>query len=1027
MKKMLLLTVLSIVSGSGAAQVRGLDNAAIRRAVARDMLDKIKLTPTFPIIHIATIIPNEIYNKSHLRAHTQELENAFVAREDILRRYLELALEPTKEIDDLVTDIYSELLEVTESYAQKKSSEYIRISWQWRDGGELAAQEGRQDALAVALKSSANVRKKLTEREGDSDMLAVYSELSKLMSREDRGILADLVEFYRFYPEFNFSLSHEEAETLLGYNITNLRDLSHELGQTLSSTLVAERNLHKLLDDHIVDGFGKNNFGEIKKLLDTDMIVMIATEPTDDRFFFIGKNSGENSEVEAMREIRRRNPQGSTYLSVWWQDKKTSTLGKTLITRVGTADWQKSATGSFDASSLSRRSKLTVFDLYNRSILLEYFRKHYDVIETTDSDYLDRIIEATIQNLLDNPNIMSAEDKKKIWDVTWEELRRDRFIESATGEFLATMGWSWQEFGELVYPHNEKEAVRFITEFAQSEDIEKIISALQNKKKSSGRADIIENFISELPHLGEKNDLILSIRSMKQNGSLTDNQEREKLLNETGDKWVAAVGKWGHLVKDNVLASDEWYVPSLAVVRMLRNAGIPESQLQEHILTETIFTKLLNAEIPTEQELNAMRGLLDKEKLAVVLKDYEIDAHLQRILALPLTIQLEGFVRKFIHDTASNRELGQTMAEVQRDDIFWPLAKDVVRLSNQNRPQKTSQDGKDKRKKRRRNKQRTPVLNELRKVMRTVDEKMFTARKEYLIAERDHLLYFIFLGENNASSFFKIGHTEFDPNYLLADGSFNAKLFQREKIASILAPGRVASGVVIVRVSGITGHDLFRVALELYGPQGSGEIRSASAEELAGITGKDGIGEWVVSLHEPLSSDEISRLIESVIREVSDRLTKYGHVSVTPPKLRATKTQVNNTSPRPSAPVPKQKVQRKQLHDLPLEQQVARLASRLQKKGLPSNTPVWMRLRALMKYLSMPPDVLSKEAEIEPDRLTEIISVDTKTIPTAEELSRIEFACRKQAFANKKRRGQMLTSIDTYMRDMRAFIAKRQR
>lgn len=291
------------------------------------------------------------------------------------------------------------------------------------------------------------------------------------------------------------------------------------------------------------------------------------------------------------------------------------------------------------------------------------------------------------------------------YGITWKDLMDGKYLVFATGEFLATMGWGWQDLGEIVYPHDVDKAAKFIEDSVDLEDIEKMVDVLRPMREKAGMEDrgIIDKFLEELPYLKRKNKAISDIMTLMQANKLTTDKEKtvslggrspREIIDEMLVELYLNTVKWGYIASVDLARDrdDLSYYASFSLARMLRKAGMSENDLQERVFTKEAYSKWINGTRVTEQDLHGIRKLLSAKDNVNKIRDYVgskqgRDSDLtpasvsQALSNLPYTLQKEGFMLEFAQDTGNSyKKLQRNLRNVQEESEYRLLARAVLNM-----------------------------------------------------------------------------------------------------------------------------------------------------------------------------------------------------------------------------------------------------------------------------------------------------------------------------------------------------------
>lgn len=624
------------------------------------------------------------------------------------------------------------------------------------------------------------------------------------------------------------------------------------------------------------------------------------------------------------------------------------------------------------------------------------------------------------------------------WDVSWDELRTDRFLSSATGELLSQMNWSWSDLSKVVSPHNAQAAALFLDTFKEGNNVEILTRALLAKKNTlpADRAVHIDNFLSELPHLEEKRKLMSTIKLAHKLEFLnTDSSELATLegaspravIDLAITNYMYAEARWQYLTVDTLLQGKGLYTPALTIAYTLRTAGATAEQLRTHIFTDAIYDKLLTGESISALELQALQRLLDKEKVLALIEQLDIDkdAHqhlLTAILVLPIILQLESFAQEFAAGEASNAKFIALLEKTPEDSMYAPLARSILRYYRTPPQPNNPRRGRKKRKA-----AGVKELSTIRGLLRQVGTEAFESRQGYL-TDYGKSLFYAFTLENNRE-FFRIGQAD-HRIYLDDDYNPNQELLRTQELENIVAPQYKAATDLIffVYADGISLQDLQTVLLEFYGEQGHGQLYAAPTAEVAGFTVGSATG-WLKKLQGEFTEEEVGQFLSAASQEAAARRNRYGYI---PRQLPPASEQLPPTAAQGNSKVAQKQPRERKTQDL--ARRVIELQKKIGRQGLPPDTPPWLRLRAIMSYMDTTPQELMERAALQAiteERFAELLAPDTTAVPRREELLSIRTAL--QAMQTPKRKQRKLEDsgerklrqarLENVEREMRAMLS----
>lgn len=405
---------------------------------------------------------------------------------------------------------------------------------------------------------------------------------------------------------------------------------------------------------------------------------------------------------------------------------------------------------SNEDNGIDLQQNVHLVDIFSRSKLIEMIKNYYALGEKTYTDRPSNVhylVKFNIVNMR-NSAALHALNMQKEWQVTWEQLRENRTLVSALGEFIQTMDLDWPTFGQLVYPQDEQAAAQLITEITrEGVDIELIVTALRKYRDKLQDNELIAHtdaLIADLPYLFEKNFLLGNIAHFinekmvsednKPNAGLEGDSPRGLLIAAV-DEAVKATGRWKSLGITQIKEHNRWYMPTVVVGGGLKRLiNLTEEQMHD-FLTLSVHEKILIGEIFTAQEIEAVRQVVTEEKVEEVLSSYgetNKQAITQRLQYLPLSMQLESFVLTLAKNLNSDDAFLQALQELantndtENTSMFAPLALTLLKL---HKPTATP----SKKSKRRKKRTASSQFRQVRNTLLRVAAEIKSARSKYVI------------------------------------------------------------------------------------------------------------------------------------------------------------------------------------------------------------------------------------------------------------------------------------------------------
>ena len=399
-------------------------------------------------------------------------------------------------------------------------------------------------------------------------------------------------------------------------------------------------------------------------------------------------------------------------------------------------------------NDIDLQQNVHLVDIYNHSKLIEPIQHYYnmgDNVHAHDPKQIEHYIKFDLVNLRDSV-VLHALGMQKEWQTTWAQLLENSSLVSVLGDFLQAMDLDWPAFGQLVYPQDERAASQLITNINwKSADIEAIVTALQKYRQTLHDDELIariDTFIDDLPHLVEKNLLLVEIARLHESDKLSEDDtpqaelegnSPQAILQDALSQNTRATGRWQYLGTIQLKGAVNWYLSTSVIGAGLVAGGITEEQLQEHVFTASGLDKLQRGEAFTSQEIEAVRQLVSAEKIEALMRSYSgksKEGIEKRLQLLPLIMQLESFVitlEKNLHtDAAFLKALRELTSNknTEASKMFMPLA---LTLQGLHKPQ-------NKKGKHRKKRSTSSELRQVRNNLLKVAKDRLSARKDYLVA-----------------------------------------------------------------------------------------------------------------------------------------------------------------------------------------------------------------------------------------------------------------------------------------------------
>ena len=304
--------------------------------------------------------------------------------------------------------------------------------------------------------------------------------------------------------------------------------------------------------------------------------------------------------------------------------------------------------------------------------------------------------------------------------VALDQLSEERFLAGATAELLSSMGWTWGEFAQTIYPNDSENAALFVEDYHRLiHDTETRDDMIQGLRKEARIPEYRENnainkFIAELPLLVEKERVMAVFSVTLQDDADLDNWHK---LRRPFNDYRQDLTKWRTLSSKDFAGT----IPSVAtVIGLLQRGGLTGNQELASVFTQQVFRRLVLGQIVPEREINELRLRLSERNFEAVAEqtsfeendpkfnvkwvliylmgkimgkdDDEIsrnkdeDALYSFYYMLPLIVQYDGFLKKIANGSRSNKNLHKALAAIEKDSMYYPLAVRLLRdLANKSR------------------------------------------------------------------------------------------------------------------------------------------------------------------------------------------------------------------------------------------------------------------------------------------------------------------------------------------------------
>ena len=257
----------------------------------------------------------------------------------------------------------------------------------------------------------------------------------------------------------------------------------------------------------------------------------------------------------------------------------------------------------------------------------------------------------------------------------------------------------------MLYPQDSEQAALFVTEYRDrildEGTLNNMQTALQKKRgelSDARKATTIDNFLAEMPTLMAKEKFIKTMEMLAAKAdSQAVNIESYQLLEILYNKYTIDMLRWQYLPTQLLVAN----VTVAEAIGMLSQAGVTEQQLIDHVFTPHVFNKLVLGKIVNEQDLNAMRMLVNEENFTALkakitggsghLQGEQLAAMIKVYYNMPLVVQSDGFFKKIASGASSNQNLLKALETVEKDSIYHHLAVKLLHdLNSMSKKKRTS-------------------------------------------------------------------------------------------------------------------------------------------------------------------------------------------------------------------------------------------------------------------------------------------------------------------------------------------------
>lgn len=283
--------------------------------------------------------------------------------------------------------------------------------------------------------------------------------------------------------------------------------------------------------------------------------------------------------------------------------------------------------------------------------------------------------------------------------TTLAQLLENRFLAGITVQFLVSMGWNWQDFSTMIYPDDKEQAALFVASYSNSmfeEETQQHMQSVLQKEKTKlsdpQKINAIDEFLAELPLLITKEKFIRTSVIANADGTLPLNEEKEKLMALVRDYHTKDMLRWEYLPTD-LLTSHDMIIEY--PIGLLYERGVSQQLLQRLAITPQAYDKLARGKILTEQDLYAVRMLINEENFKTITEITSDHSDLNKkslnnfhsemersYYFIPLILQRDGFYKKIAKGEISHQNLLKTLAAVEQDSFYYPLAVKLLQELN---------------------------------------------------------------------------------------------------------------------------------------------------------------------------------------------------------------------------------------------------------------------------------------------------------------------------------------------------------
>ena len=1122
MKSLLFVIVANLlITDATIAKANGL-SLPVRRALAKQISELVVLSRMHPAIIVPPPKASEL--KNYFAGYIRKFEDTLVSHnQHLLKDWLSILHQEEGTSDKLVVfsnRVYDLAEKTAQRYVRSQPDVIVngisyRFGLQWgirgNDHVEQMSEKERKEELLPFFSGTARTIFNLGSRRDDSSFLDLNARLAEFYKEDAETLqhIKDYVELLKTFPRLNVKIPRNDVDSLLMFadsGNVNHREVITEFYATMAKVAERDRNLSGLLGNHgLTSERIEQKLPSINEHFGNQEVVIVGLSNDDQTLIAFTPDSTDNHDLEALKKLRKLKAHASSrYLVLWQRDKLSADVGYALLEfsndgKLGVIPEEK-----FDDSSISMHSRVAILDIFDASTLDAKLNSKY----SSDQHQLDQYSRDLFANAISlakstNPNVTL--------DITYAQLQDPKTLNQATGELLINMGWSWYKLSKTIFPNDSKKAALFSTNYKEwllqeyrdtfyagtrsitdGKTFIKIKEALEAESKALSNAkqiNTIEAFLAELPSLIAKAAVAEIARSNRLSGSLTTDTEKRKIFEKAINDDLLGHA-WSSMLEAYLLR-DSTYSPGRTVfylISFLVQNGITDRQLKDSIFTENVFNKLAEGKIITEKNLNEMRKLLNEEKIRTIVGKLELDSKqketlIEAILFLPLEIQINGFAKKFANGVSSSRDLHVALRNVEEKSMYKSIATHLLDLATNQRPRIEGID----------------FFADLRAKIETINSLEDDARRMYLMTKKSPIVYFAIpmrghqqTEEGNTTyvkPLMKVGQVAYNKKYIQQgdDGSVSVdldKLNEHNRLRQVFAAGIDHFLVSAVSLPTVNDHRMRALILELF--EGKG-VRRANEEQLAGISSRDGITEFleftddiiikdgtpVVSLKK--FTENIINVMEQVVKETATRINEHGYVRIdtTPregttstsndtsssdiqedhnqdsgfllverpvelrPQTRENGRRRNNNNTRgetaPRAPPPPKteeqlrlEAEAKAKHEL--NDKINQLSNSIKRaKDLPPDTSIGLHLQALIRYADTTPAALAERADIRSwqERFLSIIDPEASVLPTQGELHAIGQALHK--YMNKRTdlaRKRQREMIETLQRELESIERK---